>query len=238
VRASIEKLPENSVIRAALLANLSIASTSIDDFRLSVANWFDSSMDRLSGNYIRKLKLISLAVGFVLAAALNADSIGVAKAIWLEHASSNEMQTQLNDAEHKILSEQTRLLASCTNEEAAKQAECAAAKLPDLEDYLRPLPLGWSPTILPPVGADGWHWAFWLLQKITGLAWTAVALSLGAPFWFDLLQKFMNLRGAGGKPASSTDPAPKPDKKVEFAPAPPVPATSAVPGLAATKQPT
>lgn len=238
VRASIEKLPENSVIRAALLANLSIANSNIDQFRLSVANWFDSSMDRLSGNYIRRLKLISLAVGFVLAAALNADSISVARAIWLEHASVPEMQTQLQAAEQKVLGEQAKLLASCDNSEPGKQAECAAAKLPGLEEYLRPLPLGWSVATLPPAGADGWFWLFWLLQKFTGLAWTAVALSLGAPLWFDLLQKFMNLRGAGGKPASSTDPAPRPDKKVEFSPAPPAPATPPVQGLAATKEPT
>lgn len=238
IRASIEKLPENSVIRAALLANLSIANSSIDDFRLSVANWFDSSMDRLSGNYIRRLKLISLIVGFILAAALNADSLSVAKAIWLEHASAPEMQTQLSAAEQKILSEQTRLLASCENSDSAKQADCAAAKLPDLEDYLRPLPLGWSLALLPPAGADVWYWLLWVMQKVTGLAWTAVALSLGAPFWFDLLQKFMNLRGAGGKPASSTDPAPQPDKKVELAPGPARPPAAVVQGLAVTKEPT
>ena len=29
---------------------------------------------------------------------------------------------------------------------------------------------------------------------------TALALSLGAPFWFDMLNKFINLRGAGDKP--------------------------------------
>jgi hypothetical protein len=29
---------------------------------------------------------------------------------------------------------------------------------------------------------------------------TACALTLGAAFWFDLLQKFVNIRGAGHKP--------------------------------------
>ncbi len=29
---------------------------------------------------------------------------------------------------------------------------------------------------------------------------TASALTLGAPFWFDTLQKFVNIRGAGAKP--------------------------------------
>jgi hypothetical protein len=43
-----------------------------------------------------------------------------------------------------------------------------------------------------------------------GLGWlvTARAGMLGAPFWFDLLQKITNLRGTGPKPAS-TDAAPK-----------------------------
>ena len=38
------------------------------------------------------------------------------------------------------------------------------------------------------------------LIKALGWMLTAAALTLGAPFWFDLLQKFVNLRGAGGKP--------------------------------------
>jgi hypothetical protein len=38
------------------------------------------------------------------------------------------------------------------------------------------------------------------LAQILGWLLTAAALSLGAPFWFDTLNKFINLRGAGGKP--------------------------------------
>ncbi len=36
------------------------------------------------------------------------------------------------------------------------------------------------------------HWLGWLI--------TAAAVSLGAPFWFDLLNKLVNLRAAGKKP--------------------------------------
>lgn len=42
------------------------------------------------------------------------------------------------------------------------------------------------------------------LTWVLGCAVTAVATSLGAPFWFDLLQKFVNIRNAGPKPDSST----------------------------------
>ncbi len=40
----------------------------------------------------------------------------------------------------------------------------------------------------------------WWLLKFVGLAITALAISQGAPFWFDLLQKVMNLRLAGDAP--------------------------------------
>ena len=37
---------------------------------------------------------------------------------------------------------------------------------------------------------DGWRW----VTKIVGLLLTVLAISLGAPFWFDLLNKFMVVR--------------------------------------------
>ncbi len=39
-----------------------------------------------------------------------------------------------------------------------------------------------------------------LLSKLLGLLITGVALTLGAPFWFDTLNRFINIRGAGRAP--------------------------------------
>lgn len=39
-----------------------------------------------------------------------------------------------------------------------------------------------------------------LLMRLTGWLITGLAVSLGAPFWFDLLQRFVSLRGAGRGP--------------------------------------
>lgn len=52
------------------------------------------------------------------------------------------------------------------------------------------LPLGWQ-------GA-GPH--AWTLEKLIGCLVTALAVSVGAPFWFDTLQKFLRVRSAGPKP--------------------------------------
>lgn len=54
------------------------------------------------------------------------------------------------------------------------------------------LPLGWDRTNpeLFPQNRNSW------LLKILGWLLTAVAVSLGAPFWFDLLNKFISVRGS------------------------------------------
>ena len=54
----------------------------------------------------------------------------------------------------------------------------------------------------------GWPQGFELcallsVSKLLGCLMTALAVALGAPFWFDTLQKFLNLRAAGPKPAKA-----------------------------------
>ena len=57
------------------------------------------------------------------------------------------------------------------------------------------LPVGWSqaPTS---AGAGLLLFGGWLV--------TAISVLFGAPFWFDLLQRLVNLRGTGSKPPAST----------------------------------
>jgi hypothetical protein len=52
------------------------------------------------------------------------------------------------------------------------------------------------------VDVGDWSWWLW---KIVGLAATVLAISQGAPFWFDLLQKAVNLRLAGSAPATTAN---------------------------------
>jgi hypothetical protein len=85
---------------------------------------------------------------------------------------------------------------------AVQQAETAVkAGIPSgspSASELERLPIGWYG--LPKDGQG------WLLK---GLGWlvTAFALTLGTPFWFDLLTRLVNLRAAGPKPPRSDKPA-------------------------------
>jgi hypothetical protein len=57
-----------------------------------------------------------------------------------------------------------------------------------------------------PIGWADFRWkglnqtALDILSWLPGWLITALAVSLGAPFWFDLLNKFINIRGAGKAP--------------------------------------
>ena len=48
----------------------------------------------------------------------------------------------------------------------------------------------------------------WLAFKLLGWLMTALAVSIGAPFWFDLFGRLVNLRATGAKPAPPAKPAP------------------------------
>lgn len=58
------------------------------------------------------------------------------------------------------------------------------------------IPIGWRSSI-PPFKPGGVYPLFWW---IIGITITTFAISFGAPFWFDLLLKLVNMRKAGKKP--------------------------------------
>lgn len=88
------------------------------------------------------------------------------------------------------------------------------------------LPIGWSASARPQVFDDGCPkgearclqtlpvanlaWLGNVLLIPAGWLLTALACTLGAPFWFDALSKLVRLRGAGGKPPEPSTVGDKP----------------------------
>ena len=67
-----------------------------------------------------------------------------------------------------------------------------------ITEHLSELPLGW--TNVPDVNnfKEG-------VLRFLGIFITVIAVSLGAPFWFDILNRLIKIRAAGKKPIASTD---------------------------------
>lgn len=64
------------------------------------------------------------------------------------------------------------------------------------------IPVGWKGTNVKDLTT---FWDYLNFKHIAGWLATILAICMGAPFWFDLLNKIANLRGTGPKPSSSSN---------------------------------
>jgi len=184
VVTAASSLPPSNV-RDAILTAATAAGTDIEKLRTSMAQWFDDSMDRLSGVFKRYAQCLSLIVGLTIAVALNADTIAVANSLWHDGALRGQIASSAGQA--------------VGTSQKPDQLKSTMENLSVIEADLRPFPIGWSNAATRP--DLNWSQSFrTIAQKIFGLLVTGLALSLGAPFWFDLLSQFVNLRATGTKP--------------------------------------
>ncbi|WP_158964233.1 hypothetical protein [Chachezhania sediminis] len=189
VRALLQGVDEQSMLGQVLYQIADAADQEVDTVRGNVEAWFDQAMERTSGVFKRRMQLISFLIAVAVCAVVNADTIQIARTLWTDGALRSQLSSLAAD-------------------------KVAAGDLPDtmrsLEDVLvelRPLPFGWAQAVAaPPVAGATPMTVLVVIYKIAGLAISAFAVSLGAPFWFDLLSRFVSIRGAG--PGKATDSAP------------------------------
>lgn len=166
--------------------------------RTAVEDWFDLTMERTSGWYKRKVRLWLFGVGLALAVGLNADALYLVKTLWTDR--------DVRAALLASLPGHVPAAVPAAADAAAGSATWVAADSLILAFESLPVPLGY-PACRACTPADR-HWYSAFADYVRAhpvsapLGWllTAVAVSLGAPFWFDLLNKMVNLRGAGAKP--------------------------------------
>jgi hypothetical protein len=158
----------------------------LTEFRSSVENWFDDAMDRVSGWYKRKTQFIILACALGICLLLNIDTFVIANSLYKDPTLRNSI----------VAAAETRVEQTVSTNQTPPDIEEIRQELQGLE-----LPLGWAaePGVPNKIPVDFWGW----IIKLLGIAVTALAVSLGAPFWFDLLSKIVNLRSSGNKPAKS-----------------------------------
>jgi len=181
VRATVATLPEGSM-KKTLLLYLDEAQGDLQKARQNIEAWFNDTMERVSDWYKRQAQIIILAFSLLLCAAVNVDTITLANSFYRDPTLRNAVVAA---AERSL--EESAIAESDT---PITQAIALRNELQVLE-----LPLGWTAPNLEmvdpreaPVTAQGW------LQKLVGVLLTTFAVSLGAPFWFDMLKKLVSLR--------------------------------------------
>jgi hypothetical protein len=223
VRQVVANLP-NQELRQALTTLIDEANGDFEKARKNIEDWYDGAMDRVSGWYKRRSHLMLLFIGFFAAALINADSINIGRALVQDGA----LRSSLVAAAEKRAAEPlptTSPTPATPEEQAAAAKERMRVVRAELNEL--GLPLGWEDNHYDaqgqltnandlrrrPRNVDEF------VLKFFGLLLTGLAISQGAPFWFDLLNKFMVIRSTVKPKEKSPDEAskdkttPKPDNR-------------------------
>ncbi|HEY0606383.1 MAG TPA: hypothetical protein VGD58_25895 [Herpetosiphonaceae bacterium] len=193
LREAVSRLPTDLHIRGALLALIDSADQDLDKVRQNIEEWYNGTMDRVAGWYKRRAQWVLGIMGFGFALFLNLDTFAIATTLardaYAREALVAASQTYIDEAKASPVASPPPT-TSCNNDK--NSPECRFdTNMTTLRSL--PLPIGWSWDKLPPDPLSQNWWWFWFF-KILGLLCTGLAVSLGAPFWFDLLNKLMVIR--------------------------------------------
>jgi hypothetical protein len=173
-------LPEN--VKVSLQTLIGSAGDNLNQAIINIEDWYSAMGDRIGGWYKRHTQLVAFIVASGLTLAGNVDTFAIAKSLMVNETLRAEMVKTAFALKEESL--------SCPPDKSGEQ--CLDYKETQLNERIQRiqnvgLPIGWS-------HAGGLRSPSEFLEKFLGLLITMVATSLGDPFWFDLLNKFVNIR--------------------------------------------
>lgn len=181
-----------------------------------VEEWFDQSMDRVSGWYKRKAQLSTLLLAIGITLATNADTVLIMRRLWLDPS----LRASVVEQAKSRVQQQPEALPTATysdpdNPDSGEPVKVEYPPISDQEHELLAQFMGWGSDweeharLVSQNAGAGWfpvmtQWLVFLLKnRLLGWILSALAISLGAPFWFDTLNRFMRVRNAGVSPKES-----------------------------------
>lgn len=192
----------------AIIDNLTLKSDDpkLENFIDEIKKQFDLAMIRSSGVYKRNAKGVSLLIGLLIAIGGNVDTFYIVDTLY----KNNTLRLGIvKQASENFVQLNPQAIEFCLKKPEQEADECLnkfKTNINNTVEKISPLPIGWNSDFL-----NNLSWQkilpaiIWLPKKLLGLLISAVAISMGAPFWFDLLGKVINVRNTG-RPSS-----PQPD---------------------------
>jgi hypothetical protein len=254
-------------VKTGLVTLIDAAGSDVAKARENIEQWFNSTMERVSGWYKRRTQLIIFVLGFGIAAVFNIDSFVMAgrlatdKSLRESLVAASEEYAKVSAASAAASPSPPPVVSAGAGSPANPSAQPAAsASQPASPNNIQPAvpaaPASATPSVGPsPAGAGpspsavtspaptkaekafkddydklealglpiGWDTdeakklfdqGLWTnkrnwTRKLLGLLITSLAVSLGAPFWFDMLNKFMVVRSTIKPHEKSTEEKPK-----------------------------
>lgn len=190
IEEKIEQSPFSENTKSHLRFLIKKSGGDIANFKQEIIHWFDECMERANTWYSRRVQYILLVLGLVIAIAVNGDTLRMIDKLNNDETLRKELvqsaseyvknnpeiknlpKDSLNmqvkiEQEYNKLLSESHNLLGCENSKA-EHTEGNVKK--DIQNTL---------------------------LRIVGFLLTAVAISLGSNFWFDLLKKLLNIRTLG-----------------------------------------
>ena len=186
----VDKLPAG-YLRESLTAVLNQSGNELVEVRASLEAWFNHSMDRVAGCYKRYAQKVIFVIAIVVTLSLNLNAVFITRQLQNDAVLRQTIvaQAQAYAKEHP---------APAPSLDAAMRAAAPTTSTNGLTQQIQEtteainglgLPIGWE-NFESPASFRDW------LALVGGWLATIFAISLGAPFWFDMLNKIIQVRGA------------------------------------------
>lgn len=211
ISKAIDKM-NDSALRTQLQAIVRTAGDNTSSLVMTVSDWVDRSLTMLGENYKRNLQVISFAVGLAVAGALNLHTLSLVGQLYRDKEARDSTVALAVQVTEKTGKEAFDKCLALPADQRKKETACT--QLNGLVDAVQgrnadlgKLPIGWGAPQASPqplvswISADVWLWG----SRTLGWVLTALAVSLGAPFWFELLNKFVNVRHGMRRPEVQED---------------------------------
>ncbi|MBL0871574.1 MAG: lipase family protein [Phycisphaerales bacterium] len=215
--------------------------------RAALESWYQQAMDRLTGTYKRRVMYVTIGIATVLVFTANVDTIAITRRL----SSSPEARARLVEHAQKLVAAAPATTPTPPPKPANPQQPTSPSTQPttttaqpttpqptnaelqqlidNAKDNLYAVEgiVGWTDTEFQST-IKIWYW------KIPGFLISIIALTLGGPFWFDILQKLVNIRtslkpAASSTATSPTDTPPTTDGTTPNSPASPNPSDPSSP---------
>lgn len=174
-----------------LVSMIAMAGDDAAKLQKSVEAWYNSGMDRVSGWYKYRTQRILFVIGLVIAVVMNADTIRIVRQLSKDSTMRQSIVAAAEATKNPTASNDS------TDETIDKRINAAKRSFDEINDL--GIPIGWPPGD-PEAKTPGekiakcFDWITAQPSMLLGWLLTAVAISLGAPFWFDALNKIMVVR--------------------------------------------
>lgn len=195
------KGPIQGETRDMLLGLLDEAENNMQKFQHGIENMFDNAMDRTSGWFKKRNRLQLGLISLFVTIALNFDSIKVVKSLWNNPENLKQVTALAIEYSKQPIDDESTVVLTTSTDSTSQDTIISSIKnnikkikqINIQVDEMK-LPIGWKKEGLSE------NIASITIPTLGGWLVSAIAIFLGAPFWFDLLNKLVNMRGNGKRP--------------------------------------